>query len=340
MSGPTLRRAGLACGLLAAAALLLAVPLAWWDHQGRWHTPGGDARDLLKLWLWWAGYALPPLLGWALLRAWAVRRPLGRAAWLLMALLLAVGAWARLVEPNLLRVRHTTLQGLPDGAGPLRIALVADVHWGLFTRDGRMQRLLQRLATLPVDAVFVAGDWIYEPPRDLAAGLAGWGGLPMPVFAVLGNHDTQRPGPPLSAALRAALQAQGVVLLEGQRVRWRGWELAGLDDLWGGDPRVQIAQLPAETAARRIVLTHQPDTAALLPPGSARLILAGHTHGGQVRLPWITRRLLRHGTRNPWWDGLYATPAGALLVTPGIGTIGLPLRLGVPPTIDVIAFRP
>ena len=88
----------------------------------------------------------------------------------------------------------------------------------------------------------------------------------------------------------------------------------------------------------RLLLAHQPDTYAFVPPGSAFLGMAGHTHGGQIRLPWLTGLVLRSLTRNPWWDGLYDTPAGRIFVTPGVGTIGLPMRFGVPPTIDVISL--
>jgi len=337
---PAFERLTRRLGWLAAALLLAAVPLAAWDLQGRWRVAGRDTVTLFKLWLAWAGLCLPLLTVWAGLGLVASRRWIERLVWLLLALGCATGTWARLVEPHWLRVRTTAGPPAPPGAQPLRIALVADIHWGLFTRGWMQRRLVHTLGAQRVDAVFVAGDWTYDPPLDLDAGLAVWREVGVPVFAVLGNHDTGMPGPPLAAALRAALEGHGVVLLEGRRVAFKGWELAGLDDLWGGDPQAQIARWSPGDTGRRIVLTHQPDTTALMPAGSARLILAGHTHGGQIRLPWLTERVLRRATRQPWWDGPYATAAGTLFVTPGIGTIGLPLRLGVPPTIDIIELGP
>ena len=90
----------------------------------------------------------------------------------------------------------------------------------------------------------------------------------------------------------------------------------------------------------RIVIAHQPDTIALLPAGAAFLSLAGHTHGGQIWIPGFTPWWLRHtNSEQPWWNGVYRARGGPVLVTPGIGTIGLPARLGVLPTIDVVTLQ-
>ena len=75
---------------------------------------------------------------------------------------------------------------------------------------------------------------------------------------------------------------------------------------------------------------------------SARqIVISGHTHGGQIWLPWVTRnRVLPGMSRYGWYEGRYATPAGDLFVTAGTGMIGLPARLGVVPRVDVITLAP
>ncbi len=326
---------GLAAALLAWSVASLGITA--WDWQDRWTTPGREALLFLRLWLFWLSAALPLALAAVVALGLSCTAWSARILCLLLAVGLAAGSWARLVEPELLRVRETVLHGAPAPAEPVRIALVADVHWGLFGRDHQLRRLVQRLNQLGVDAVFFAGDWTDNPRRDLAAGLAPLRELRMPAFAVLGNHDTEAPGPPLAVALRQALQANGVQLVEGRRVKWKGWEVVGLADLWGGLPRPQIRSLLTPHRAR-LVLAHQPDTFGFVPPGSTFLGMAGHTHGGQIRLPWLTGQVLRSMTRNPWWDGLYDTPVARVFVTPGTGMIGLPMRFGVPPTIDVISL--
>ena len=136
--------------------------------------------------------------------------------------------------------------------------------------------------------MIVAGDWTYEPKRDLEAGFAPFKSLHMPVFGVLGNHDLQWPGPALQAELRQALSQNGVQLIEGRRVAWKGWELVGLDDQWGGRPQPQIERLwpggLSNDSTRRLVVVHQPDTVALLPKGAAFLSMAGAPRSVPSRL--------------------------------------------------------
>ena len=326
--------------VLAGVSGLSSAAIAAIDFQGRWHTPGREFFHFIRLWMYWSQWAL--LLWIPVLVVVAVRIQLNRIQKALMAFVLmgsSLWAWAGLVEPHMLLERHTRLT-LPEATAPsVRIAVVADIHWGLFVRDWQVERLVQRLQSLSVDAVVVAGDWTYEPPRDLDRGFSPFKRLQVPVFAVLGNHDVEQPGPPLSQDLRAALIRQGIQLVEGQVLPWRGWTVVGLDDLWGGQPDRQIARIWSEKRSNVLLVTHQPDTITLLPEGAFQLALAGHTHGGQIQLPWLTERVLQRTLRNPWYDGLFSTAAGPLFVTSGIGMIGLPMRLRVPPRIEVLTLE-
>lgn len=318
----------------------LAILLALWDAQGRWVEPDRALVVWFKLWLFWAAWALLP---WLL--AMFIGGCLGvgqRWVHFLGCFVLAIAAGGALLEPRLLVLRSHSL-ALPAGQPALRLALVADLHVGLFMRRWQLEHLVDMLNAQNVDAVVVAGDWTYNPPLDLEATLAPLARLRHPVWAVLGNHDTQSPGPALTAALRTALQVHGVQLLEGHRLSFKGWEIVGLGDLWGADPRTDIARwlTPGPLAQPRLVLAHQPDTAALLPIDSATLILSGHTHGGQITLPWITRYGVLPGmSTHGWYAGQYNTAAGTLFVTTGVGTIGLPARLGVVPRVDVLQLHP
>jgi uncharacterized protein len=329
-------------------AMAVAIVVTVVDYLGRWSTPGYWVRNLVMHALYWSPRLAGVFLLSGLLSHAVVNQGFRRWRAAVLSLAVLVGLWSSWVEPHWVRVRETRFSGIPASAQPVRLAVIADIHWGLFFRDWQLRDLVVRLNALDVDAVLVAGDWTHEPPQDLEAGLAPLAQIRHPVFGVLGNHDEEAPGPPLSAQLRRALETHGVQLLEGRVVAWKGWELVGLDDHWGGHPQTQVQRLWPTVAGDvappspsvRIVIAHQPDTIALLPAGAAFLSLAGHTHGGQIWIPGFTPWWLRHtNSEQPWWNGVYQARGGPVLVTPGIGTIGLPARLGVLPTIDVVTLQ-
>jgi predicted MPP superfamily phosphohydrolase len=251
----------------------------------------------------------------------------------------AIGNWARWVEPQMLEVRETTFTGLPAGAPPLRIALVSDIHLGTYVRQWHLEKLVRKLNDLDVDVVVVAGDWTYEPPLDLTAAFAPIGRIRHPVLAVLGNHDVEKPGPALQAQLREALEKHRVTFLEGKSIPFKGWEWVGIGDYWGGHPEADVKAVLSTPNPRRIVVTHQPDAVSLFPKQAAFLTLAGHTHGGQIQVPWLTVKNMELFTDNPWYNGRYDLPQSTLFVTTGTGFTGLPARWLMPPRVDLLILQ-
>lgn len=318
---------------LGAAAVLLALA-GWWHGRDAWGPEAGITQ--FRSLIYWESGLMPLLL--AAVVAGARRRWISTGFAGVLSVLMLLGIYARFIEPNLLTVRHTVLAT----GYSLKVALISDMHYGLYSTPGQMARLVDRLNALDVQAVLVAGDWTYEPPRnqDLGALLAPFRQLRHPVYSVPGNHDEGQPGPPLQDALRAALVRNRIHPLEQGHVSLGPVELVGLRDVWaGGDGK---EQLPALMAAGRplLLLTHNPDLMDELPPLPGKVVmLAGHTHGGQVNLPWLTDRMLAGVTRGGYKRGLYGRPNGQVFVTSGIGMIGLPLRFAMPPVIDVLEMR-
>ncbi len=291
---------------------------------------------LIKQCLFHGSWLVVPFMAWL---GWRLRERRGR--WL-VALLLAgclVFAWARFVEPQRIRVQETVLTGTGAQA---RLVLISDIHLGVYKDRAYLQRLVDRINTLRADAVVIAGDFTYEPGGEpLAPMFAPLETLQKPVYAVLGNHDQQAPGPDIDAELRAALATHGVQVIEGRTVTVRGFGVAGLGDRWAGkdDPGFLSAR---PTSGPTLVLTHNPDSAIALDPARVALVLAGHTHGGQIRIPWLYRHVIPSQYGFDRGEQFLRTPHGRVRVytTVGTGEIGLPMRLFNPPTIDVLDLRP
>jgi predicted MPP superfamily phosphohydrolase len=158
---------------------------------------------------------------------------------------------------------------------------------------------------------------------------------PLGVYGVLGNHD-HRPG---SARLLAALAEHApqarMLVNAAARAPLAGAELwvAGVDSIFLGlaDPSAAFAAVPPEAAC--LFLSHEPDAADHLPR-RVTLSLAGHTHGGQIRL--AGRPLLLPALGRQYHTGLYASRSGPVYASRGVGWTGLPLRIGCPPEVAVL----
>ena len=160
---------------------------------------------------------------------------------------------------------------------------------------------------------------------------------PLGVYAVLGNHDWWFDG----QRVRRALEANGIKVLENEvaklDTRGTSFWIVGLADLWTRPQSVSetIAQVPV--GAPLLALTHNPDIFPQLPQDVA-LLLAGHTHGGQVQLPFVGTvvSVSRYGDR--YLSGHIVENGRHLFVTTGIGTSIYPVRFGVPPEIVLLTL--
>jgi uncharacterized protein len=249
------------------------------------------------------------------------------------ALLLAVSAtYARFIEPEKIVIRETTMQ---VGA-PLRVALISDLHIGLFQGRSRMQKIVDALNGLNVDVVLVAGDWTYEPREPLVELLVPLAQSRHRILSVPGNHDEEMPGPPLAAELRAALLTHRVEPIEGQVVKVKAINFVGIGDRWA---RKDFPAAVTKDDGPFVALAHNPDSIDRLTQTPIRTLLAGHTHGGQINIPFATAYVLKKSTQAGFKRGLYPMGERQVFVTSGLGVVGLPLRLFQPPVIDVITFE-
>jgi predicted MPP superfamily phosphohydrolase len=258
-------------------------------------------------------------------------------------LLLALAAWAVLVEPRWVARRELreTLQKWEQGQ-PLRVAVAADWHftrqplWRVMSVE-RARTIVDEINAAKPDLVLLPGDFIAD--RDFAPGphrraedaiAAELARLraPLGVIAVLGNHDWWHDGPGFTAALRR----RGITVLENEAQPVAGTPLwiAGVGDHSTGHSRPADALRQVPPGAPVLVLMHDPASLLDLPavPGFA---VAAHTHGGQIYLPGIGAPVVPGAAPRAWAYGWITHGDNRMYVTSGLGVSILPVRFNMRP---------
>lgn len=242
--------------------------------------------------------------------------------------------YARFIEPKLLFVHEYKI----NTGFKAKYALISDIHLGLYGREEILENIVEKINNLKgIDAVLIAGDFTYEAKKEeLEILFSAFAQLDMPIYAVLGNHDCEQPGPRIRDDLVPVLAKFGVEMITNKAVELNGITILGLGSHWAREDEVSLLNKYNERE-KLIVLTHNPDTVLDYAPSSPpSLTLAGHTHGGQIRIPILYKKVIPVKGEVLWDQGIYRHKNNQVFVSSGIGTIGLPMRFLIPPTIDIL----
>lgn len=248
-------------------------------------------------------------------------------------------------------VRHArvTLPGWPADAKPVRVVLLSDVHIGNAAMDAdRLTRIVAHVNALSPDLVLIAGDFVYghDPvagarfARELTAPLAKLRAR-LGVVAVMGNHDHWT----TPTEVETTLERAGVRVLTNQAIRVGPLAIGGVDDDFTGhaDVRRVVAE-QARLGGATILLSHSASVIGQIPNGGPRLLLAGHSHCGQVVLPMIGSLAMRSPkTGGRLFDprymcGAVRDPGRLTIVTAGLGASVVPIRFGAPPDLWLLTL--
>jgi uncharacterized protein len=263
---------------------------------------------------------------------------------LILVVSLLLGIWGNSFERFDLRLQ-TQQVNLGFKA---KVALFSDIHIGRFKDNTWVEKIISETNKIEnLDAVLVAGDWTYWPADISKEGFmndfAAFRSSRYPIYAVMGNHDIEKPGPKLRLELESALVELGVKIIDDKYVDFPTWRLVGIEDLWS-DQYVGVVQNNLSKDKPNIALTHQPDVVRDYKKLSTKpnLTITGHTHCGQVRIPYLYKFALP--TIDAYYDkGWYNVGFGdqakngeQLFISCGVGEVGLPIRLFNPPVVDVL----
>lgn len=235
------------------------------------------------------------------------------------------------------------LPWLPDAFADFSIAQISDLHFGPLVKPSHMGPVVQAVMDLGADAIVITGDLVSgvnkgEP--DMIVQCLSALRAPHGVFAVLGNHDLSNNGFTVTRALRRA----GISVLRNEHFTWQSGSsklyLMGIDDVCGGmhDLGAALDGIPSDASI--IALVHEPDYADIVANHPRVLLqLSGHSHGGQVCLPFYG------GLYFPRWarkypSGMYHIQDLTLYTNRGVGVMALPMRFACRPEITLFTLKP
>lgn len=261
-------------------------------------------------------------------------------------------AYSAEFERHHLEITHRTVElaRLSPALDGMRIAQISDIHYEQFTEPYYVREVVAHINRLAPDLVLLTGDFISEGPasdwRDAQMSepcAEVLSGIKCPQrWCVLGNHDA-RVNPEI---VTAALESHGLPVLANAHVPFerngaRLW-IAGVKDVGVSDPDLhQATPHGLQTAHEPVILmAHEPDFAdRVVRHGGVDLMLSGHTHGGQIRLPFVGALYLPPLGRK-YVQGLFHLQNGLqLYVNRGIGSVGVPFRFDCRPELTMITLR-
>jgi predicted MPP superfamily phosphohydrolase len=243
--------------------------------------------------------------------------------------------WYRVVE------REVRVHGLDPAFDGFRVAHLSDLHIGTLTPRSWGLAWARAANAREPDLAVVTGDMVtsgtayHEDIAEVVGALRAKHGT----VVAMGNHDYFGDGEPLIARLRArgvkVLRNEGLALSRGAGALW----LAAIDDTWTRRDDLAAAMRGRPEDAATVLLAHDPERFGEAADAGADLVLSGHTHGGQVAMPFFYRRVSLATLAHTYNVGFYERGRATLYVHPGLGTTGPPMRLGVAPEVTILVLR-
>jgi len=276
------------------------------------------------------------------------KHPIGIVLAILIMVPMLIGTYAVFIEPARLVVRHVEIPTDDQSIQEIRLAIVSDLHVGSPLNGlDKLERVVSALNEEEPDLILLLGDFLisrvrggaHVEPGQIGEGLAALS-APLGDYSVLGNHDWWEDG----KGMQAALEANGISVLENTSLlfNWQGQDfyLVGLADDSTRRPSLATAYDEVPEGAPSIVMTHDPAAFLELPAiYRPELLLAGHTHGGQIYLPWLFDPIVPGRAGPEWAAGLVYVGGIPLFVTSGVGTSILPIRFNRPPEIVILTLH-
>jgi uncharacterized protein len=257
--------------------------------------------------------------------------------------------YANRIEPSLLEINTLDIKHslIPKNFDGIKIVQFSDTHVGFHYSLQQLKKLVKKINNLQPDLIFFTGDLLDEPNKfeeiNQIVPILQELNAPMGKYCIFGNHDHGGYGSDIYRNIMEMADFT-VLLNESRAIKLKDDSsiyLVGIDDLMLGKPNLEIAQKHVPDNGFKLLLSHAPDMADEASNYSIHWQLSGHSHGGQVKLPFIGALVIPPFAQN-YPEGYYSigeTNPLSLYVNRGIGTTRLPFRFMAKPELTVFMLR-
>ena len=241
--------------------------------------------------------------------------------------------YSRFIEKNIITIKK---QKIKVGF-KAKIIVISDLHLGIFVKKSFLNRVVNKINKIKnVDFIVIPGDFVYDLENNFEEIFDFFKKIKVPIFAVLGNHDFIVNNFEFKKDLVKALKNNNVILLDEKKIKYKNINILGLND-YSFDKKINYEKINFFLKEKNtIVITHNPDKTLMYKNNYPDLTISGHTHGGQIRIPFIYKKILK--LKGKFNNRLYNlnNDKSKLFISSGLGVVRLPLRFGIPPVIDVL----
>ncbi len=256
------------------------------------------------------------------------------AYFLFAVVVLAAFVYSRFIEKNIIITKITKIKT----GFQAKFIVISDLHLGIYKGSSFLEKVVKKINQIDkADAVFIVGDFVYCHKNNLKSLFYPLEKIKLPVYAVFGNHDYRNYA---KEKLKKVLKEYKINILENESAKLRNKNITilGLGDIW----KKQADFSKINNFSKKdnlIVLAHNPDSVLYYKNSIPALTISGHTHGGQIRLPYLYKKIIP--CKSNFYKGFYQfhlseEAFGKLFVSIGLGEVTLPMRFFSPPTIDIL----
>lgn len=249
--------------------------------------------------------------------------------------------YARFIEPNWLNIQNYHYILNNDSIKQektIKTVVISDLHLGIYKNHDYLSKIVKKINNLNPDLVLIPGDFVFHLNKEkIQKYFQPLTKLNAPTFGVTGNHDDGNPGKDISADLTIELGKLGINIINDETatitIKDNTIKIIGFRDYWNDKKNYNVAKI-VQKEDLLLGLVHNPDAVYNFPINNIDIFVTGHTHGGQIRIPYLYE--LAIPCIYPFGKGFYLTNNQMVFVSPGVGMVGLPMRFLMRPEISVV----